>query len=250
MNRGSDVARSMMGVVLGVRSVMRRVLCALCLLLVVGGLTTSAPATAAPSTATTIYVAILSDLSPRLAGQQTDFTAVLAAGEAPVPGEVLTLWLRPEGSSTFAEAGHATTDASGRATVWTTLQQSVVAHWTHEDSGAYGPSTSADYGVQIAPRVTARAHDRSLRRGQRLVVTGRTFPAKAGCGVALWKGELRPLFAGPAPVRLARSTVRADGSYRLARRFHRATAVRVAVVVSSCAGNARGLSRYLAIRVR
>ena len=95
-----------------------------------------------------------------------------------------------------------------------------------------------------------RVKDRTLRKGQRMVVRGRTFPAKPGCVVKLWRGERRPLVTGPKPVRLAKGKVRRDGSYRLVHRFHRSARMRVAVTVASCAGNDRGLSSYRTIRVR
>jgi hypothetical protein len=228
---------------------MTRVLSALCLLLGLG--LVAPPAMAAPAGApATIYVSMVSDLSPRLAGRSSDFTAVLGSGGTPVPNETLTLWLRPEGTADFVAAGQGLTDGSGRVTVWATLERNAVAHWTLEPSASYDAGPTPDFGVEIAPRVTARAHDRTLRRGQRLVVTGRTFPAKAGCPVALWKGQRRPLTVGPAPVRLARASVRPDGSYRLVRRFHKVATMHVSVTVSPCAGNGRGVSPAITIRVR
>ena len=212
---------------------------------------TSATASAVPATPTTIFVAIVTDLAPPVAGRPTDLTAVLGDDTGtPVAGQLLTLSVQTAGSADFQVVGQATTDASGRATVWATLDHDVVARWSYDGNTTYGASTSADYGVQVAPLVTARAHDRTLRRGQRLLVTGRTTPVKAGCAVSLWRGVPRPLTSGPAPKLLARSVARADGSYRLVRRLHRAARLRVAVTVASCAGNARGLSHAIAIRVR
>jgi hypothetical protein len=68
--------------------------------------------------------------------------------------------------------------------------------------------------------------------------------------VKLWRGELRPLVQGPKPQRLATSIVRSDGTYRLAHRFRKKARMRVAVTVGACAGNDRGLSRYVRIRIR
>jgi hypothetical protein len=227
---------------------MMRVFSALCLALAVG--LVAPPATAADPTPTTIYVTMVSDLSSRVAGRPSDVSAVLGAGEAPVADQGLTLWVRPAGATAFQVAGQGATDAAGRVTVPVTLQRSAVAHWTYAGTMSYAASTSPDFGIEIAPLVTARAHDRSLRRGQRLVVTGRTFPAKGGCTVALWKGLRGPLTTGPAPVRLARGQVRADGRYRLVRRVHKAGSMRVSVTVSACAGNGRGVSPSIRIRVR
>lgn len=216
--------------------------------LVAASLAAVGPARAADPT--TIYTLQVGDLGQRLAGRPTDFTAVLAAGTTPLAGEQLTLWLKPYGASSFSVAGHATTDATGYAVAWATLATNAEVQWTFAGDASHLASVSTPYVVQISPRVTRHVNDRTLRRGQRLVVRGRSIPAKPGCAVKLWRGELRPLVTGPKPVRLAVSTVRADGSYRLVHRFHRATRMRIAVTVSPCAGNARGLSSYVTIRVR
>jgi len=232
---------------------MGRILGALCLVLACAALT-AAPATAAPTTATAIAVTIIDDLSPRVAGQASDFSATLLDDQGhPVAGQTLSLWTQPAGSSTFDQAAQATTDGLGHVTVWTTLERSALLEWRYDGdgaSGSYAASTPVDFAVGISPLVTARAHHRTLRAGHRLVVTGQTFPAKAGCRVSLWNGVPRPLSAGPAPKLLARSVARADGSYRLVRRLHKPGRMRVAVTVASCAGNARGFSHGIAIRVR
>jgi hypothetical protein len=208
------------------------------------------PADAGPADSTAIYVTVVEALSPPVAGRPTDFMATLASGDTVLPGKELTLWLKPYGSTTFSQAGQATTDASGSVAVWATLQRNAVVEWRFAGADTYAASTSTPYVVQISPRVTIRVNDRTLRRGQRFVVRGRSFPAKPGCVAKLWRGELRPLVEGPAPVRLATATVRADGSYRLVHRFKKKRRMRVAVTISACSGNARGLSSYVGIRVR
>ena len=208
------------------------------------------PARAADST--TIYTVQVGDLSPRVAGHAADFTAVLAVGTTPLAGEPLTMWLKPYGAAGFSEAGPAVTGTDGHAVVWATLTTNAQVQWTFDgdDVAGYAPSVSAPYVVPVSPRVTFHVNDRTLRRGQRLVARGRSVPAKVGCTVTLWRGELRPLVPGPAPVRLATSRVHSDGSYRLVRRFQRRARMRIAVTVAPCAGNARGLSSYIGIRVR
>jgi len=238
---------------------MRRVLSGLSLLLFLAVMIPVAPAVAdlpPDPTPTTIFVLLVADLDARVAGEPSDFTAVLGAeepsGTVAVQGETLTLWAQPSGSASFTQVGHATTDASGQATVWAALDHSAVVRWTYAGNApTYAASTPVDFGVEVAPRVTLRVHDRTLRRHQRLVVTGRTFPAKAGCTVTLWKGPRpAPLTVGPKPVRLAQSTVRLDGTYRLVHRFHHRARMRVRVTVMACAGNARGFSGSVGIRVR
>jgi hypothetical protein len=206
------------------------------------------PAEAAPATA--IYPTVFDGLSPRLAGRPTDLSATLVS-DAPTPsGQVLTLWLKQYGASAYVPAGEATTDASGHATIYVTLQRSAAVQWRFAGTADYAPSASTPYVVGISPRVTMRVNDRTLRRGQRFVATGRSYPAKPGCTVKLWRGELRPLVLGPAPVRLEVARVRADGSYRMVHRFKRRARMHITVTISACSGNARGLSPYVAIRVR
>jgi hypothetical protein len=208
------------------------------------------PASGAGTGATAIYPVVLDDLGLHVAGQPTEFTAMLVDSDTPVPHALLSLWLQPSGSSDWQEAGRATTDDSGRATVVTVLERNAAVQWRVGESAEPAQLVSTPYVVQIAPVITRRANDRTLHRGQRLVVRGHTYPVKAGCAVELWRGELRPLVVGPKPVRLARATVRADGGYRLVHRFHHRLRARIAVVVPACADNGAGLSAYLGLRVR
>lgn len=208
------------------------------------------PASGAGAGATGIFPLVLDDLGLHVAGQPTEFTARLVDSDTPVPQALLTLWLQPSGSSDWQEAGRATTDDSGTATVSVVLDRNAAVQWRVGEASDQAQMVSTPYVVQIAPVITRHASDRTLHRGQRLVVRGRTFPVKAGCAVELWRGELRPLAAGPKPVRLARATVRADGSYRLVHRFHHRLRARIAVVVPACADNGAGLSAYLGLRVR
>lgn len=229
---------------------MMRALRALVVVLVMLLLSPALRATGAGGAATEVFPLVVDDLAPHVAGRPTELSATLVDGDQPVPGEVLSLWLQSAGSPDFVEAAQATTDDNGTASVGVVLDRNATVQWRFGGSPSRAESQSTPYVVQIAPDVTRHARDRTLRRDQRLVVRGRTFPVKAGCPVELWRGELRPLVLGPKPVRLARSTVHADGSYRLTRRFHHRLRTRVAVVVPACGDNGRGLSAYLPIRVR
>jgi hypothetical protein len=239
----------MIGTVSG-RVTVARALRALCVVLVIWCVVPALPAAGVAAGATEVFPIVVDDLVPHVAGRATEFSATLIDADAPVPDQVLSLWLQPSGSATFVEVGQATTDGNGMASVGAVLDRNAVVQWRYGGSPEHAASTSTTYVVQIAPALTLRANDRTLRRGQRLVVRGRTFPVKAGCRVELWRGELRPLVLGPKPVRLARSTVRADGTYRLERRFRHHVRARIAVLVPACGDNGQGLSSYLGIRVR
>jgi hypothetical protein len=228
-----------------------RVLKALCLL-VVACLVAPLPAASAAPAQSFFAVAVIDELVAPVAGQPVTFdTTLLTTGGAPISPASVSLEVRPYGAAAFSTAATATTDTSGHVAVTLVLTRTTAYHWTYSGvQGTYDPTTSPTLVRGIASRVTAHARDRSLHRGQRLVVRGRTFPVKAGCRVVLLRGRVGPLIMGPPPVRLARSTVRADGSYRLAHRFHKRARMRVVVKVASCAGNEAGFSPYLRVRVR
>jgi hypothetical protein len=228
-----------------------RVLRVLCLLVVACLVAPLPPALADPLPAPVFAITIIDDLRSPVADQPLDFdTTLLTPAGMPVQSGVVTLEVQPYGAATFTPAGTTTTDAFGHADLTTSLQRTTSYRWYFEGDSDFAPAYSPTLVRLIAPRVSAHAPDRTLRHGQRLVVRGRTFPAKAGCTVTLWRGQLRPLAVGPKPVRLARTTARSDGSYRLVRRFHKKARMRVVVKVASCAGNASGLSSYLRVRVR
>jgi hypothetical protein len=226
-----------------------RVLKALCLV-VVACLAAPMPAASA-AVGSEFRIIILDDLGGPVATQPISFdtTLVTTAGD-PIPAAEVTLEIQSYGAATFAPAGSTLTDDYGHAKVSVQLLRTSAYRWTFAGKDGFTATSSQPLVQGVAPQVTARAHDRTLRRGQRLVVRGRTFPVKAGCRITLWRGELRPLMVGPKPVRLARATVRSDGSYRLVHRFHKKARLRVVVKVADCAGNIRGLSPYLRVRVR
>jgi hypothetical protein len=227
---------------------MRRVV----IVLATFGMLWLAPVPAASATAATaLYPALFDDLGSHVAGRPVDVSAVLLTGadDAPVAGQSLTVSVRQYGTSTFTTVGSATTGPEGVATTLVTLDRNAVVRWDYAGDPTYAAS-STEYLVPISPRVDLRVNHRKLHKGQRLVARGRTYPAKAGCRVKLWRGELRPLVQGPRPQRLAVSTVRSDGTYRLAHRFRKKARMRVAVTVAPCAGNDRGLSSYVRIRIR
>jgi hypothetical protein len=226
-----------------------RVLKTLCLVVVACLAAPLPPVSAAPAQSE-FRIVVIDDLVTPVAGRPVTFdTTLLTTDNSPISAASVTLELRPYGSATTTPAT-TTTDASGHAVVTVPLSRTTSYRWIFAGNGTYAPAASPTLVRGVAPRVTAHARDRTLHRGQRLVVRGRTFPAKAGCRVVLLRGRVRPLMVGPGPVRLARATVRADGSYRLVRRFHKPARMRVVVKVASCAGNDAGFSPHLRVRVR
>jgi hypothetical protein len=143
------------------------------------------------------------------------------------------------------------TDAGGYAAATVSLRYSTQIRWDFAGDADYLPSTMGPYLQEIDPRVSARVSDHNLLRGQRLVVTGRSFPAKPGRRVTLWSGSIPDAFTSPpAPTRLASGYVRADGSYRLTRVFRHPGPRRLFVKVEGGFRNGDGFSNYARIRVR
>ena len=132
------------------------------------------------------------------------------------------------------------------------LTRSSVTRWVFTGDAQYGPSQTPDSFEAGATRVGARLSDRTRSAGQRLVVRGRTFPAKPGHAVSLWTGQIPTQGYGPPQppaTWLARATVRADGSYRLVKRFRVPGKAKLFVRVSGGDGNVAGFSRYRWVQV-
>lgn len=232
---------------------MPRTLSALVGLVVLGTALVGGPAGAVPQTATKFQVAIVvgeGDLPS--AGSSVGFDAVLTdESDTPLSGAPVTLSVRPWGSSVFTQAAQAVTGADGAVHAAVALTYTSAVRWSYDGDGAdHAATTSAAYVQAIAPRISARAVDATLKGRQRLLVVGRTGPNKAGNRVSLWRGD-KPAFApGLQMTRIAVGEVRADGTVRLTARFSRPGLKRLYVKVNAGKGNGTGYSKYIRVRVR
>lgn len=225
------------------------VLAALALLGPVGpGSTASAASGATP---TQIDQAFVADLQPPVAGQVVTFTAVVRSGSAGVPNVSVTLLTRPAGATGYLPVATVVSDPDGNVSADVRLTRTTAITWRFDGDSSYASARTDPYAQPVATRVRASANDLTLRRGQRLVVAGTTFPAKPGSRVSLWRGQIPyPLTQGPAPSRVAVGVVRADGTLRLVARFRHRGVKQLFVKVAGGGGNVTGYSRYLRIRVR
>lgn len=207
------------------------------------------PADAAAQTE--IQYAIVVDGGPATAGRSVGYDATLVSAGVPVSGATLTLMARTIGTSTYVPVGSGVTDADGNAHVAARLWRTSALQWRYSGDGAYDPATAEPFFAPVAPQVSARANDRTLARGQRLVIRGRTVPAKPGQRVTLMRGDIPfPLSTLPAPVKVATAYVRADGTYRIAHAFAKAGRQQLFVRVARGGANATGYSNYVHVRVR
>lgn len=210
------------------------------------------PASAADPAPTDFDYYVIKDGPPAVAGSKVWFTAMLQSDHKPVVGKTAQLWIRPAGQPDFTRAADAVTDGSGVVEASIVLTRSSVTRWVFTGDAQYGPSQTPDLVEAVASRVGARLSDRTPSVGQRLVVHGRTFPAKPGHTVSLWSGDKpQRAFGPPSPPAtwLARATVRADGSYRLVNRFRTPGKRQLFVRVSRGDGNLPGYSRYRWVQV-
>jgi hypothetical protein len=189
------------------------------------------------------------DSLPPVAGKTVGFTALLFSGTDPVTGEPAQLWIRPAGKSAFTQVAEVTTDARGTVHAAVVLTHNSHTHWVFSGDSQYGPSQTEDILQRVATRIRARVSDRMLTTGERLVVRGKTFPAKPGHTVSLWVGNKPVPRLAEAHTLLAEAVVRADGTYRIAHRFSTDGKRKLFVRVSRGDGNAAGYSPYRYVRV-
>jgi hypothetical protein len=204
-------------------------------------------------TPTTMTQVVIADAPPPVAGQPYGFTVILrtTSDQQPVPNATVRLWARRPGQSTYSQVAQTHTDASGVAEPVTTLSRNtyLYAEFPGDYSGTYAPSHTDPVLTYVSTAGTMRVNDKTLRLGQRLVVTGRTRPAKPGRRVALYVGRIPSPTSPHRPTRIARAYVRADGTYRITERFHSAGRKRLFVKLPGGDGNVTGYTRYQRVRV-
>lgn len=184
------------------------------------------------------------------AGTVLDHQARLVSGDAPVAGASVRLMVRPAGQRAFTPGRTVTTDADGVASASVRMVRTTAYRWEFAGTEEHEAVTSPVFVDPVGSRVGIATARGPVRRGHRVVLVGRTYPAQPGKRVSLWRGD-KPAFAPDLTMtRLAVGTVRADGSYRLVVRFRYRGPKRIYTRVAPGGGNATGYSRYVRIRVR
>ena len=98
--------------------------------------------------------------------------------------------------------------------------------------------------VKVATRIGLKVADATIGRGQRVVASGRTRPAKRGATVVLWYS--RPT----GRVRLASTSVRRDATYRISKAMGTRGSYALYVTVEAARGNLAGVSAIRSLTVR
>jgi hypothetical protein len=209
----------------------------------------AAPAVARPAAApTSIVISFIADAPPAQVGDTpTERATISTTGGAGFVGASVELQVQPYGASAFTTVATVTSGAGGAlAATLPPVLRNTAYRWHFAGDAGHDPTTSGVGFEPVSVRVRRHVSDRTPRVGQRVVVRGRTIPAKPGRAVSLWRGTRPYLGYGPAThhVRLVKGHVRADGSYRLVVRFASAGHVRIYVKVRGGDGNVTGFSKY------
>jgi len=220
-----------------------------CVVLAIAALVASGPsAVGAPSTTpTSLVTVVIADAPPIRAGTQAGALGVLMASGTGVAGRAVHLQMRPYGATTFTTVGTDVSDSSGNLDLVTpVLLHNSRFRWVFDGDATYAPSVSSVWFAPVSTRVGIRVSDRTPHTGQRVILRGRTYPAKPGIVVSAWRGTKPVQGFGPTTrhTLLVKGRVRADGTYRLVLRFPTTGKRRLYVRVASGAGNVAGFSAY------
>jgi hypothetical protein len=213
----------------------------------------AAPAVARPAAAqTSIVISVIADAAPARVGDTPTENATISTGGGGFVGASVELQARPYGSATFTTVATAVSGAGGALSAkLPPLLHNTSYRWHFGGDVSHDPATSGVGVEPVSVRVKRHVSDRTPRVGRRVVVRGRTIPAKPGHAVSVWRGTKPFQGYGPAThhVRLVKGVVHADGSYRLVIRFASAGRVRIYVKVRGGDGNVAGYSKYLWLSV-
>ncbi|WP_109505860.1 hypothetical protein [Nocardioides speluncae] len=151
-------------------------------------------------------------------------------------GQRVRLEAKAHGSSTYKFVGEDLSDDSGRVSLKVKPTKQTSYRWRFVEIDSSLGSLSAPDVVRVKTAVSATVADRTLRLGQRLVVAGKTTPAKPGFRATLWRA------APGGPVKVGSALISASGSYRIAATVRKTGKWTVWVTVPAATGNLAGTS--------
>lgn len=178
------------------------------------------------------------------AGQTATVRAHVALNDGtPLVRVPVELYAKPADSAAFRLVGTAYTDSKGNARLATRPVKNTAYQWRFS-AGEDLPSRSEPKTVRVRVRVTLGLADSTLSAGQNLVAQGRVTPVKAGHPVSLWR------LTRTQPVKLATGIIRADGTYRIAKRVTTTGSWRVYTQVPAIDHNLGGASAPRQVTIR
>lgn len=226
---------------------MRRILCILALVLTIGGMQPAAAGDVLSATSFSEPLVIPGGPIPR-AGDIVSMSAYLKSDSQVVSGAPVTLQVKRYDQDVFHDLVTLPTDDNGRVTVNLKPRVNFKSRWVFAGNGAYAASSTAARVWGIASRASLNFSDTTPAVGQEVVVSGRTWPNKAGHTIRVRQGWFGSDVL--VPTLLGTTTVKPNGRYRLRVRFATAGRTPVFVQVSRGHGNTIGYSDTRRVRVR
>ncbi|MBM2614368.1 fibronectin type III domain-containing protein [Actinoplanes sp. LDG1-06] len=141
---------------------------------------------------------------------------VTLSGVTPRAGEIATLERLPAGTSTWIRVGALRTGADRKWTLVTRPAETTAYRVSNAGSEGTWPTTMTRT-VTVRYLVSVKASNTRPKPHQTITVTGAVRPIKAGVKVSLQR------YSAGAWVTIAGSTLRADGSYSIAKAFAKGT---------------------------
>ena len=180
------------------------------------------------------------------AGQSVTMGVTVKKGSAAVAGARMQLWAKPSGSSAYRAVATTTTNSTGHAASVQKPTTSTSYRWRYlgtTDSPELPGVDSAAKTVGVRDVVSAKAADTTLSTHQKLRITGRTTPAKAGARLTVY--QLSP--GHKHKIGTAKTTK--SGTYTFTHAALRAGSYRFTVTIAAQSGNLAGQSAAVKVRV-
>ncbi len=178
-----------------------------------------------------------------IAGKPTNITGATDAHYN--PSTPVELEVKVFGSEVFTKVQ---TVQALPGTSWSLQKQvkpmkQAVYRWHYLGAIANDPAYSDEIVINVKTGLTAVLGDGTIKRGNNIVISGKTKPAKPGMTVSLW----RKTSTGGSL--LATTTVKADGSYKIAHAANRTGTWKVYTTIPASPGNLAGTSVVKTVKV-
>jgi hypothetical protein len=192
-----------------------------------------------PATRTTIH----GSRKTIAAGGSVTITGITTARDGtPLPRAKLTLQRKRFGGDGWKKVGKATATDDGTQVPARLRVEPVVGtryRWVYPLTGAADGSISKVLVVRVHSAVTARAVDRTVPLGGRIIVFGTVKPLKPGRTVALYRGSKK----------LARTKIGPHGAYSVSVKATSRGLWKLHVAIGAASGDLAGTSPTVKVRV-
>lgn len=188
-------------------------------------------------------VSIAATKSTIVAGNATGITGVPSAKY--IPYTPVDLEVKPFGSGEFTKlvTVNAPEEASYQLAKTVRPLRQATYRWHYLGTEIDDASYSSEIVVNVKTGLTAKVADATIKRGNNIVVSGKTKPGKPGMTVSLW----RKTSTGASL--LATTKVKSDGSYKISHQAGRTGTWKVYTTIPAGSGNLAGKSTVRSVSV-